>query len=157
MPGMRPFELSLEELEQHLEKMVDATFSDIASEFLLMPAGNAFIKYPEFRDAYEVLKRQTNAFQDFTAAAVQHALIENARVLGVLRAILGMTAPEWGELARSELNSDVTQGATRTLDRRCREDLAYIKRAQQRYQAALERAHNRNQTPPEQPKSLCLY
>ncbi len=154
MSGKRPFELSREELEQHLEQMVDATFSDIISEFLLMPAGDAFIKYPEFRDAYEVLKRQTNAFENFAAPAVQHALIENARVLGVLRAILGMTAPEWGELARSELNSDVTQGAARTLDRRCREDSAYIQRAEQRYQAAIERAHSRNQTPPEQPKSL---
>lgn len=154
MPGKRPFELSRKELEQHLEQMVDATFSDIVSEFLLMPAGNAFIKYSEFRDAYEVLKRQTNGFEDFAPPAVQRALMENARALGVLRAILGMTAPEWGELARSELNSDVTQGATRTLDRRCREDLAYIQRAQQRYHAASERAQNRNQAPPGQPKSL---
>ncbi len=154
MPGKRPFELSREELEQHLEQMVNATFSDIVSEFLLMPAGDAFIKYPDFRDAYEVLKRHTNAFDSFSTKAVEHALMENARVLGVLRAILGMTAPEWGELARSELNSDVTQGSARTLDRRCREDPSYTQRAEQRYQAGVERAQSRNQVPPDRPKSL---
>jgi hypothetical protein len=45
MPGERPFELTPAELEQHLEEMVDATFSDLVSEFLLMPMGKAFIKY----------------------------------------------------------------------------------------------------------------
>ncbi|MEN6486144.1 MAG: hypothetical protein ABFD98_14810 [Syntrophobacteraceae bacterium] len=133
---------------------MNATFSDIVSEFLLMPAGDAFIKYPDFRDAYEILKRHTSAFEDFSATAVKRALMENARVLGVFRAILGMTAPEWGELARSELSSDVTQGAARTLDRRCREDPAYIQRAEQRYQTAVEQAHSRNQAPPERPKTL---
>lgn len=154
MSGRRPFELSREGLELHLEQMVDVTFSDIVSEFLLMPAGDAFIKYPEFRGAYEVLKHHTDAFENFTATAAQHALMENAGVLGVLRAILGMTAPEWGELARSELNSDITQGAARTLDRRCREDPTYIQRAQHRYHAVIERAHSRKQAPPERPKSL---
>ncbi len=64
-PGERPFELASVELEQRLEEMVDATFSDLVSEFLLMPMGNAFIKYSDFRDAYEALKSHTKAFEIF--------------------------------------------------------------------------------------------
>jgi hypothetical protein len=57
----RPLELSPEELQQYLEEMVDAVFSDLVSEFLLMPMGKGFPKYTDFRDAYEILKRTTNA------------------------------------------------------------------------------------------------
>ena len=109
----RPFELSSDELHERLEEMVQITISDLASEFLLMPMGSSFIKYPDFRAAYEVLKRHTAAFTNFTETAVGEALRENSRVLGVLRAILGMTLPEWAELARTEGVSDITQGAAR--------------------------------------------
>jgi len=44
----RPFELNPQELEKNLEEMVDATISDLRSEFLLMPAGPGFIKYEVF-------------------------------------------------------------------------------------------------------------
>ncbi len=57
MPLQRPFELTSEELSERLEEMVDVTFSDLVSEFLLMPMGSGFIRYSDFRDAYEVLKR----------------------------------------------------------------------------------------------------
>lgn len=32
--------------------------------------------------------------------------MENSLTFGVIRSILGMTAPEWAELAKVELNSD---------------------------------------------------
>ena len=91
----RPFALNSEELRERLEEMVQVTISDLVSEFLLMPMGSSFIKYPDFRAAYEVLKRHTAAFTNFTETAVGEALRENSRVLGVLRAVLGMTPPEW--------------------------------------------------------------
>src|SRR6266436_5932509 len=86
----------------------------------------SFIKYPDFRAAYEVLKRHTAAFTNFTETAVGEALRENSRVLGILRAILGMTPPEWAELARTDGMSDITQGAARGLDRSCRETPEYV-------------------------------
>jgi len=116
MPGDRPFELNQEELEQRIEEMVTATITDLSSEFLLMPTGTGFVKYPDFQSAYEVLKRKTGAFQDLSFETIRAALLENSLVLGVLRSILGMTAPEWAELARSELSSDITQGAARGID-----------------------------------------
>ena len=120
MPTQRPFELGHEELEMRIEEMVTVTFDDLSSEFLLMPTGAGFVRYPDFQAAYESLKRTTGAFQDFSFETVRTALLENSLVLGVLRSILGMTAPEWAELARTELDSDVTQGASRVIDRECR-------------------------------------
>ena len=153
MPEQRPFELSSAELELRLEEMVDATFSDLVSEFLLMPLGKGFIRYEDFREAYEVLKTHTQAFESFSANVISSALLENSRVLGVLRAILGMTAPEWAELAHSELDSDVTQNAARTLDRKCREDKGYVRSVSERYQAKVDRTHQRGLVPPNHPKS----
>lgn len=130
----RPFELNAEELQAQLEEMVDITISDLSSEFLLMPMGSSFIKYSEFGVAYEVLKRHTQAFTSFNEVAVNQAARENSRVLGVLRSILGMTPPEWAELARTELKSDITQGAVRAIDKACRDDIAYLDKQERRYE-----------------------
>ncbi len=150
----RPFELSSEELRDRLEEMVQVTIADLVSEFLLMPMGSSFIKYPDFRAAYEVLKRHTAAFTNFTETAVGEALRENSRVLGVLRAVLGMTPPEWAELARTEGMSDITQGAARGLDRACRETPEYVGIIERRYQARLARSGRIGQRPVGRPKSF---
>ena len=154
MAMRRPFELSSEDLQQHLEEMVDAVFSDLVSEFLLMPMGKCFPNYIDFRDAYEILKRASKAFGDFSEATVNIALEENSRVLGVIRSILGMTAPEWAEFARSELDSDVTQGAARTLDRRCREDPGYIRKVLSRYRDRIKNSRTSDRNLPIRPKTL---
>lgn len=120
MPENRPFELTQEELEQQIEEMVTATIADLSSEFLLMPTGNGFIKYNDFQSAYEVLKRKTGGFKNLSVETVRAALLENSLALGVLRSVLGMTAPEWAELALVELQSDITQGAARNIDKDCR-------------------------------------
>lgn len=36
----RPFEIASAELQDHLEELVDATFSDIQSQFLVLPRGD---------------------------------------------------------------------------------------------------------------------
>ena len=99
----RPFELTPPELQARLEEMVDVTFADLSSEFLLLPRGGAFLDYSDFRAAYEVLKRHTNAFTDLSEGKAMEAAVENSRVFCILRAMLGMTAPEWAELARVEI------------------------------------------------------
>jgi hypothetical protein len=116
--------------------------------------GKCFPKYIDFRDAYEILKRTSKAFEDFSETTVNAALLENSRVLGVIRSILGMTALEWAELARSELGSDVTQGAARTLDRRCRDDPDYIRKVLSRYGDKVENAPNSGRNPPIRPKTM---
>lgn len=129
----RPFELSKAELADRLEEMVDATMGDLVSEFLLLPKGENFIGYEEFREAYETLKRHTNGFVKIGRRQIIEAMRNNSRCLLVVRTILGMTAPEWAEIARSEMGSDITQGAARQLDKKCRESISYFHDAEERY------------------------
>ena len=123
----RPFEIATANLQDYLEGLVDATFSDIQSHFLVLPRGARFIEYCEFQRAYEVLRRQTNAFANFTEARVWAALREDSLCFSVVRTMLGVSPPEWSDLARSDRDSDISQGYARGLDGRCRSDRSYIK------------------------------
>lgn len=150
----RPFEIPPKELEKKLEEMVEVTISDLGSEFLLMPMGPGFIKYHEFSKAYEILKKHTKAFTDFTEKRAYTALLENSRAFCVLRSILGMTPPEWAELARSEYSQDIPQNAARTLDRKCRQDTEYVGRLEEGYRARLSTYKKKGGKPPGRPISL---
>lgn len=122
----RPFQINSDELDNQLNEMVSVTFSDITSQFLLLPKGSGFIEYPAFSEAYEVLRQSTSGFENLTVESCLDALTINSRSLGVLRAILGMTPPEWAELAsEDESLFTISQNAARTLDRNCREDSQY--------------------------------
>ena len=134
--------------------MVRVTVSDLRSEFLLLPKGIGFIEYPDFQAAYQVLKRHTAAFSDLNEATIGRALRENSRAFGVLRAILGMTPPEWADFARTEVGREVGQGATRTLDRACRVDPAYIAEVERRLEERRARPVRPGKTPVLRPKSL---
>ena len=123
---MRPFELTAEVLEEHIEDMAAVTISDLTSEFLILPRGSGFLEYHNFRDAYSVLSRYTSGFQTLERDQIWAALLEDSRVFCVVRAILGMTPPEWAELAKSTAGSDVTQGAAREFDGCCRRDSGYV-------------------------------
>lgn len=150
----RPFEVEAAWIETHIEECVTATMEDLGSEFLLLPRGAGFIEYPQFRDAYEVLKRRTSAFTVLDEATVRQAVLENSRILGVLRAMLGMTPPEWADLAQTELASDVSQNAARVLDRNCRADPAYAAELASRYSERIEAARRRGRALP--PRSVTL-
>lgn len=120
VPIQRPFAVNNAYLREHLDEMVSATFSDLQSQFLVLPKGPGFVEYPDFQDAYEVLKRHTSAFSVFNEETVWAALREDALSFVVLRTVLGLNPPEWADLARSERGSDVTQGYARKLDVECR-------------------------------------
>ena len=122
----RPFEIASAELPGLMEGLVDSTFSDLQSQFLVLPRGDNFVEYQEFQSAYEVLRRRTDGFSDFTGVRVWNALRENSLCLIVVRTILGMSPPEWVDLARSDRDSDITQGYARNLEGRCRADHAHI-------------------------------
>ena len=81
MPTQRPFELESKDLEIRIEEMVTTTIDDLSSEFLLMPTGACFVRYPDFQSAYEALKRSTGAFREFSYETVRNALLENSLVL----------------------------------------------------------------------------
>ena len=51
-----PFEAAAGEVLAAPESFVDAVFSSLASEFLVMPKGDGFLDYPAFAAGYEKLK-----------------------------------------------------------------------------------------------------
>ncbi len=115
-----PFEAAPEELESHLDDYVDAVFSCLESEFLVLPKGKGFVEYPLFEQGYEALKLGTGGFAKLDPAAVLAVVHERPVALLVLRSMLGFTPPEWAYLATQRLGVAVSQGAVRSLDRRVR-------------------------------------
>lgn len=124
----RPFEVEYQYLQDHLDEMVDVVFSDLQSQFLVLPKGKHFVNYQNFQQAYEVLKRHTVAFSVFNETTVWGSLREDSLCFAVVRAILGLSPPEWADLARTERNSDISQGFARTLDVHCRSDRTHFSR-----------------------------
>lgn len=116
----RPYEVDTDYLGHHVDEMVDSVFSDLQSQFLVLPKGRTFVDYARFETAYEVIKRHTVAFSDLSIDRVMAALREESLCLVVLRTIVGLTPPEWADLARAERASDISQGYARSLEGRCR-------------------------------------
>lgn len=112
-----PFEATAEEVLAAPETFIDAIFSSLASEFLVMPKGDGFLEYSTFAAGYEQLKQATDGFRHFNPPKVLNAALESPVILIVLRSMLGFTPPEWAYLATSRTGIEVPQGAARTLDR----------------------------------------
>ena len=123
-----PFEVSSDYLHDHMDELVDITISDLTSQSLLLPKGGSFLEYKSFREAYEVLRRHTSAFEELAEDNVWAAMRQDSRVFCVVRSMLGLTPPEWAELARAERDSDVSQSAARGYDKDCRIDKKYVRR-----------------------------
>lgn len=60
-----PFEVSLDVILQDSESYVDAVFSCLESEFLVLPRGAGFVEYPVFKRGSEALKIATAGFSQF--------------------------------------------------------------------------------------------
>jgi hypothetical protein len=115
-----PFEVSLEEIRQNPESYVDAVFSCLESEFLVMPKGAGFVEYPVFERGYEALKTATGAFSKLDPDEVYAVTVSEPISIVVLRAMLGFTPPEWAYVTAQRTGVSVTQGFVRSLDRKVR-------------------------------------
>lgn len=135
----QPFQASAAEIGQYLEGYVDAVYSSLESQFMVLPKGGNFVEYTRFREAYETLKRATKGFRDLSAAAVWDALLVDSLTAVVLRCIIGMSPPEWAELAASDSGLAITQNFARSLDGKVRSDREYLARLSSRGAATLER------------------
>lgn len=96
-----PFEAPPDEVLAAPESFVDAVFTSLASEFLIMPKGEGFLDYPAFAAGYEKLKLVSEGFTRFNRAAVLSTTLQFPVILLVLRSILGFSPPEWAYLASS--------------------------------------------------------
>jgi hypothetical protein len=111
-----PFELAPKALGSRLDEMVDVTFKDLQSQFLVLPKKASFIEFDEFQAAYEVLKRHMKGFSNLSEPAAWAALKEDALTLVILRTVLGMSPGEWAEIARQERDTDVSTTFARSID-----------------------------------------
>ena len=115
-----PFEASLDEIEANPEPYIDAVFSSLESEFLVLPKGDDFLDYPQFERAYEMLKRATNGFDRLQGEAVLATVHQFPLTLIVLRTMLGFTPPEWAYVAARRTGIEISQNFARSIDRKIR-------------------------------------
>jgi hypothetical protein len=115
-----PFELPFDDLAAQIDTCVDAVFGALRSEFLTMPKGSGFIEYPIFEQGYEALKRATAGFRNLSADVVFDTVCETPIAAIVLRAMLGLSPPEWAYLTTQRTGTEVSQHAVRSIDRRIR-------------------------------------
>ncbi len=101
-----------------------------------------------------MISRNPYNFTNFTPTTVGQAIRDNSRVFGVLRAILGMTPPEWAALARTEGISDVGQGPARILDRECRSNAEFVRDVERRNQKRVYKTSKATAESVPRPKSL---
>ncbi len=133
------YQATAAEIADDLESFVNAVYESLESQFLVLPKGPVFIEYLRFQEAYEVLKRATRDFRELTPPAVWDALLADSLTLVVLRSILGMSAPEWAELAAADSQLAISQGFARSLDGSVRRDREYLARLNSRGAATLQR------------------
>ncbi len=115
-----PFEASYDELFMDPDRYVDAVFSCLESEFLIMPRGEGFVEYSAFERGYESLKAATSGFSQLNLPALLTVALAMPVSVVVLRTVLGFTPSEWAYLATRKTGVGVTQNFARSLDRRIR-------------------------------------
>ena len=117
-----PFEVSFEEIQADLDVYVDAVFSCLTSDFLVMPKGKGFVEFTVFEEGYECLKRAMGGFREVTTETLVSAAYDTPITFVVLRCIIGFTPPEWAYYASRQTGISVTQNAARAIDRNIRMD-----------------------------------
>ena len=115
-----PFEAHFDDVLRDPDGYVDAVFSCLESEFLVMPKGAGFVEYPAFERGYEALKSATKGFSELAPTNVLPTTLAEPISIVVLRTMLGFTPPEWGYVTTQRTGVNVAQGFVRTLDRKIR-------------------------------------
>ena len=134
-----PFQLTTEELESRLNEMVAVTFDDLTSQFMLLPRGRVFLTYPEFLHGYELLRMATRGFRDVNPSTCWNAMRDDARSFLVIRTILGMSPPEWRELANDETGTAEAPNSARAIDGNCKKDPSFFTTGSGRSDRTVER------------------
>lgn len=117
MSTLRPYEVDLADIPTHLDELVQSTFDDLTSQFMLLPRGTIFLEYSYFRAGYEALRKHTDGFKSLDVDRCWSAMRQNAVAGIVLRTILGVTPPEWQDLAKEETDEQFPNNWARGLDK----------------------------------------
>ena len=127
MRGKRfPFEASFPEVADRLDYYVERVFATLTSDpltsFLVLPRGSGFVSYQAFVQGYHALAEATASFQTLDNEAVLRAVLRVPMALIVLRAILGLSPPEWASVTTTRTGERIDQGFARNLERSIRLD-----------------------------------
>lgn len=99
-----PFEIPFEQVLENMDPAIDAVFSCLQSEFMVMPKGKGFVEYSVFEKGYESIKKSTESFAKLTPDAVLSVVLELPISMIVLRTMLGFTPPEWAYVTSQQTN-----------------------------------------------------
>lgn len=123
---LRPYEVDPADITAHLNELVQSTFDDLTSQFMLLPRGDLFLEYRQFREGFEVLRKHTGGFTVLDVDRCWSAVRQHAVAGIVLRTILGVTPPEWQDLAKEETNQQFPNNWARGLDKQMKADPSYF-------------------------------
>lgn len=126
MSTLRPYEVDLADIPVNLDELVQSTFDDLTSQFMLLPRGAIFLEYPDFREGFEALRKHTDGFTALDVDRCWSALRQNAVAGVVLRTILGVTPPEWQDLAKEETDEQFPNNWARGLDKNMKTNPDYF-------------------------------
>lgn len=129
MKGRRfPFEASFPEVADRIEYCVERVFAALGSDpltgFLVLPRGPGYVSYRAFVRGYRALAEATATFRDLDDDVVLSAVLREPMALIVLRAMLGLSPPEWASVTTTRTGERIDQGFARSLERSIRTDPA---------------------------------
>ena len=127
MSGRRfPFEASFPEVADRIEYYVERVFAALTSDpltsFLVLPRGSGYVPYQAFVRGYHALTEATATFQNLDEDVVLRAVLGEPMALIVLRAMLGLSPPEWASVTTTRSGEKIDQGFARSLERSIRMD-----------------------------------
>ena len=127
MRGKRfPFEASFPEVADRIGYYVDQVFASLARDpltsFLVLPRGSGYVSYQAFVRGYDALKEATVGFENLGEDTVFRAVLSEPMALIVIRAMLGLSPPEWASVTTTRTGEKIDQGFARNLERSIRMD-----------------------------------
>lgn len=117
-----PFQVTVHQLQSQIEDFVDRVFDALESDFLVLPRGEGFIAFDMFEKGYEAVHAATDGFLALDAGRLFQAVRDVPMGLVVLRTVLGLSPPEWSDVATLTTGVAVGQGFARNLDRAIRKN-----------------------------------
>lgn len=105
-----------EPTDANIDSMVQSVRDNVQPIFLTLPKGDGYVERERFKDAYDTLISHTDDLTRWEFESVWSAYREDELVFVILRTILGVTPPEWEDIATEECDVNISQGATRRID-----------------------------------------
>lgn len=156
-----PFDLPIEQIETHMDRMVTVTISSLSSFYLELPRGPSFLEYDPFRRAYDDLRMATLNFKALDRHVVREAVEQNGLILVVLRCIVGLSPPELADMASELSGETVSQSFARSEDQNARRGEMLLAKGsdtkKKRIVAMIDAACSAIEKGPENPSPLLIH